>query len=226
MSPSKVAQKQKDEKARARRAEREAKRAARRTGGARRALGDRAIRPRILIVCEGARTEPGYFQQFRVPKAVCQIHGIGENTLDVVNRAIELRTAAEGDDPFSEAWAVFDRDSFPAERFNAALHTAAANDVHVAYSNEAFELWYLCHWEYCDAALDRTTYSGRIARYLGRRYQKNDPNVFYAIREKVHAAIRHAEKLRAHHGALSAERANPSTTVDRLVARLIELESD
>jgi hypothetical protein len=37
-----------------------------RTRGSRNAVEQLALRPRILIVCEGAKTEPNYFRSFRV----------------------------------------------------------------------------------------------------------------------------------------------------------------
>ena len=41
-----------------------------------RRLGTRQVRRRFLIVCEGERTEPLYFENFRTPKVVLRIeHG-------------------------------------------------------------------------------------------------------------------------------------------------------
>ena len=49
-----------------------------------------AVRQRFLIVCEGSKTEPQYFEQFRVPGLVVKVEGIGMNTLSLVDKAIEL----------------------------------------------------------------------------------------------------------------------------------------
>lgn len=48
------------------------------------------IKKKVLIVCEGARTEPNYFKSFRVYKD-CHIVGSGSNTLSVVKEAIRLK---------------------------------------------------------------------------------------------------------------------------------------
>jgi hypothetical protein len=99
----------------------------------------------FLIVCEGRRTEPNYFRAFRVPANVqVQIEGKGYNTLSLVERAVVL--AAE--QSYDQVWCVFDRDSFPVDSFNSALALARLHSFHVAYSNEAFELWYLLHYHY------------------------------------------------------------------------------
>ncbi|MER0784833.1 RloB family protein [Pseudomonas aeruginosa] len=95
------------------------------------------IKKKVLIVCEGARTEPNYFKSFRVYKD-CHIVGSGSNTLSVVKEAIRLKK----ENSYSEAWCVFDRDSFPASRVKAALNLAERNNIKCAFSNESFELWY------------------------------------------------------------------------------------
>lgn len=54
----------------------------------------RDTRERFLIVCEGQRTEPNYFECFRVPKRVSDIdvRGCGYNTVSLVKKAIELQS--------------------------------------------------------------------------------------------------------------------------------------
>jgi hypothetical protein len=181
---------------------------------------DRPVRPqrrRLLIVCEGAKTEPYYFEAFPVRGAVVDIDGMGDNTLSLVDRAIEAH--ARGG--YDETWVVFDRDSFPAERFRAAVYRARAAGLDVAYTNEAFEAWYLMHFHYCDADLSRTTYRERLTRALGRRYEKNDRGIYAALLPMQPDAIRNAKALLASYGAAhDPERDNPSTTVHLLVERL------
>lgn len=109
------------------------------------------VQQTFLIVCEGEKTEPNYFRRFRVPKKVVDVRGLGDSTLSLVERTIGLMQ----DQEYNQVWCVFDRDSFPAVRFNAAIEKARANDVRVAYSNEAFEIWYLLHFHYYDTALTR-----------------------------------------------------------------------
>jgi len=51
----------------------------------------RELRQRFLIVCEGEKTEPNYFNSFRVPKAVVEVVGVGMNTVDLVRKALDLK---------------------------------------------------------------------------------------------------------------------------------------
>lgn len=159
----------------------------------RRTVGTREEVPYYLIVCEGEKTEPLYFKSFRVPRTVASVEvvGVGANTISVVEEALRLRTGRA----YDQVWCVFDRDSFTPERFNRAFELARSEGIFVAYSNEAFELWYLLHFDFCDAALSRTTYAARLAGYLGRPYRKNDASMFDALLPRQGTAIRNARRL-------------------------------
>lgn len=93
---------------------------------------------RFLIVCEGEKTEPLYFEGFRVPTVHIEIEGMGRDPRTVVNRAIALYNQ----DTYDQVWCVFDRDDVPPELFNQAIQLANGNSIKVAYSNQVFELWY------------------------------------------------------------------------------------
>ena len=61
---------------------------------AQRGLDGRDVRERFLIVCEGAKTEPLYFEGFRVPGRVLEIKGVGRSTESLVTEAERLRQEA------------------------------------------------------------------------------------------------------------------------------------
>ncbi len=179
------------------------------------------LKKRILIVCEGSRTEPYYFRCFRVSSAVVEVVGEGYNTESLVERAIEIRERAKDDDKeFQEVWCVFDRDSFPAVNFNSALFLARQENIFVAYSNEAFEIWYLLHFDYIDAALNREGYKQMITDRLGYTYQKNSERMYEEILSKQEDAIRNAERLERNYNPPNPSIDNPSTTVNLLVREL------
>lgn len=79
--------------------------------------GSKNLKKLILIVCEGERTEPAYFESFPLNKKVRDIVGAGANTVSVVREAIRVRSNAS----FDEVWCVFDRDSFPPARVKEAF---------------------------------------------------------------------------------------------------------
>ncbi len=180
-----------------------------------RVVGGRKPRKRLLIVCEGAATEPNYFRAFRLPSV--EVVGTGKNTRSVVEDAIRLREGHE------QVWCVFDRDSFPAQRFNEAIEMAKRAGFQVAYSNEAFEIWYLLHFDFHTSALSRRLYAEKLTERFGRPYAKNDATIFEALRDRQPQAIKNARKLLAGYPDHNPEKDNPCTTVHLLVEELLAL---
>jgi hypothetical protein len=186
-----------------------------------RAVGKRATKKKILIVCEGARTEPEYFRSFRVASDVCDIQGKGSNTLSLVKEAKQLN--AKGD--YSEVWCVFDKDSFPRRNVLAALKLADTLGFKCAFSNESFELWYVLHFEYLDTKITRSQYCSKLSKSLGVKYSKSSPTIYRTLLPKQDDAIRNAEKLYKSMrppGSCAFE-CQPTTTVHLLVKRLNKL---
>lgn len=179
---------------------------------------------RFLIVCEGKETERNYFEAFRVPRDVraIAVQGVGRNTLTLVEETKHIKEELEEQNgaPFDQVWCVFDRDSFPAQDFNEAIALAERERFKVAYSNEAFELWYLMHFDYHTAALSRQQYGDMLTQRLERKYRKNDPQIYMDLLRSQEKAIRHARRLLQSYGRCNPERDNPSTTVHLLVEEL------
>lgn len=180
---------------------------------------------KILIVCEGEKTEPNYFRAFPVDTDVVElkIKGTGRNTDSLVKKAIELRdTAEKSENSYNQVWCVFDRDSFPAQNFNRAIEIANKEKFKVAYSNQSFELWYLLHFNYYDTSIQRSDYIKKLTTLLKKQYKKNDENIYEELKSKQAFAIKNAIKLLKYHNTQSPEMSDPSTTVYELVERLNE----
>lgn len=190
------------------------------SAGVERRKNTRSLRKRFLIVCEGERTEPNYFEAFRVPKDVCEVVGVGYNTIRLVREAITLRQNGN----YDQVWVVMDKDDFPVVTFNNALSLARGEGINVAYSNEAFELWYLLHFDFHHTAISRSTYKERLTSRLGFKYEKKDPHIYEAIEDRQSVAIQHATRLLDEYGdAHKPAYDNPSTTVHLLVYALREV---
>jgi hypothetical protein len=104
-------------------------------------------------VCEDEKSSRDYFQAFPVDRSRTEIValGTGLNTLGLVEHAIGLRNRADGSGtPYASVWCVFDRDSFAEDNYRKAFALARENGMRVAWANEAFELWYLLHFNYHD----------------------------------------------------------------------------
>ncbi|MCD6185456.1 MAG: RloB domain-containing protein [Deltaproteobacteria bacterium] len=178
----------------------------------------RPTRKNFLIVCEGEKTEPKYFEGFRLSKDIYDLEGLGTNTVSLVEQAIKLKNRK--DKSYDQVWCVFDRDSFPQQNYNNAFTLAERNNIKIAYSNEAFEIWYLLHFHYHDAATSRGSYKKMLTERLGFRYEKNDPKMYDHLISKQTTAIKNSMKLFDSYANHLPANENPSTTVHELVQEL------
>ncbi|HTK17992.1 MAG TPA: RloB family protein [Mucilaginibacter sp.] len=184
----------------------------------------------FLIVSEGERTEPIYFEFLskQLPKNLLrtiEIHGEGDNTINVVQKAIELRNERLANHylpNYDEVWAVFDKDDFPADRYNAAVQLARNSGIESGHSNQSFELWYVFHFQFLQNALHRDHYIKILTRHLKFKYTKNTEKVIEKIARTGNEAqaILWAEQLEHMHAGVSPSDACPYTRVYVLVDRL------
>ena len=198
----------------------------------------RKISGRILIVCEGKETEPNYFSSFPKMDNVSVVTTGGKGSpSQVVKKALELRDKAK-QSPYDAVWAVFDKDNFT--DFKTAIDTAQGKQIGCAWSNEAFELWFIYHFENPTSAISRNDYGSKIeahvkqgakkqklSQYQKFSYQKNDGNVRRTLLDcggNEENAIKWAEKQAQEQGKWHGEnwdKHNPCTMVYLLVKQLL-----
>jgi hypothetical protein len=180
---------------------------------------------RILIICEGEKTEPNYFRKFPANPEVydgIDVYGTGYNTVSLINEAIRIKKIAlQKREPYIETWCVFDKDDFSTELFQNAIKLADKNQIKCAYSIEAFEIWYMLHFNYYDSAFSRNQYKGKLSELLKKPYLKNDEEMFSLLKNRQNRAIQNAQKLYYKQCLLPLGDQNPVTTVFYLVERLI-----
>jgi len=189
----------------------------------------RELRKRFLIVCEGTKTEPRYFESIKreLPRNTVQVEISGEgcNTLSLISRARKIISSRISlDYPFDQVWVVFDRDSFKPDDFDNAIKSAEANGMHCAWSNGAFELWYILHFEYRNTGMSRTEYQGKLSDLLGEPYCKNAPDMYQKLKRignQIQAVAR-AKRLQRNSKEMSLppSKSNPCTTVSTLIEEL------
>lgn len=194
----------------------------------------KTIRCSILIVCEGTKTEPNYFEAFAEKRQGVivydiEVKGLGRGTKDVVEKEIYLK----GKNDYDRVWAVFDKDEFPAKDFNEAISLGQKNGIEVAWSNEAFELWYLYHFQNVTTGVSRKDYETKISaavnassKYKSRekyKYAKKNPDNFKIMTTygSMESALRYAETKRGEYTDSRYANHNPCTTVYRLVRQLL-----
>lgn len=186
----------------------------------------------FLIVSEGKRTEPIYFEYFsdRLPRNLLNtidVHGEGDNTINVVNIAIKMREKRKLNKQlpqYDEVWAVFDKDDFPASRYNEAISLASRNGIESGHSNQSFELWYVLHFQFLQSALHRNDYITTLTDQLGFKYTKNTSKVVDELFRigNVKQAIKWARELESIHIDKTPSDSCPYTRVYVLVERLLQ----
>ena len=186
--------------------------------------GVREIKQSFLIVCEGEKTEPDYFKAFRMTAATVKAVGQAMNTMTLVSKAISIRDADQMRKKiYDQCWVVFDKDDFPAKDFNQAIQFAEKNGFRVAYSNQAFEYWFLLHYNLYTGAIHRGQYKDMLTKLTGMPYSKSDGYgavMYNLLLSRQKQAINNAETVLAEisHGNPAEEES--STTVQRLVVEL------
>ena len=159
------------------------------------------------------------------------------NTQSLLNEALRLKSEYEKNQGriIDRLWVVFDRDSFSAKNFNNAIQRCKENkpEIGCAWSNEAFELWYLLHFQYYENAMSRKDFKGLIENnlkpVLGEdfRYEKNSEQMYALLKEhgSQEDAIRNGKRLAELYGERQDyANHNPSTMVWMLVEELMELK--
>ena len=146
------------------------------------------------------------------------------NTTSLVEKAISIRdTAATRKRYYDQCWVVFDKDDFPAREFNRAIIMAQKNGFRVAYSNQAFEYWFLLHFNLYSGPLHRDNYATMLTKLCGMTYSKREgfgALMYNRLLQHQPIAIHNAKTVlqEISHGNPAMEES--STTVHLLVEEL------
>ena len=198
----------------------------------RRPKGTRSSYDRVLIVCEGEKTECNYFdeirQKLRIPTAHIHVVSseLGTDPKSVVRSAIEA--FSNKGNGFERVYAVFDRDDH-AEYANA-IHMACSKDKRLrndqrqpvrfeaTVSVPCFELWLLLHFSEVQSWIHRETLLKRLREHISD-YEKGMPNLFSLTESNLTTAIDRAKLLKKTYQRIPGD--EPYTDVHELVEFLL-----
>jgi len=200
----------------------------------RRRAGNRPLHDRILIVCEGEKTEPDYFDEIRQKARIPSAHvvvlpsDLGTDPRKVVKSA-ETEFNARGK-AFERIYAVFDRDDHP--QYETAIQMAEAknqtikNDQKLPVIFEAivsvpcFELWLLLHFESAQTWIHREVVLQKLRKHVAM-YEKGMPDLFTRTESLLPEATRRAKSLKLNHRRIPGDQLY--TDVHELVEYLTSL---
>ena len=223
-----------------------------------------------IIFCEDTTSEPYYFRSFGIDKKlkISAIPNQKSGKLNLVNTIVKCEedgllecvnhTYKLKEGTTENIWCVYDRDLENADftkikpeydiSFTTAIDSATAAGLHVAWSNDVFELWILLHFEKMPTGnrlhrqyiYDRLTEiyktitprSPELDAITGnpffdyKQHMKERANfltfVLPSLKGKEHIAIENAKELEGLYStAIPYHNCNPCTKVHKLVLELL-----
>lgn len=213
---------------------------ARRTGKSFRTLARPAARrtaaETVLVVCEGAKTEPDYLRDLvadlKLTGADVQVCGqeCGSDPLSIATYAKETAAIAEALD---HVYCVFDRDGHQTRSQALALIKSLDEKEGPSFtaveSVPCFEYWVLIH--FTDTSKPYAPSGGRsvcdcciadLKPYI-KDYKKGRAGLYGLLRDNLEVAIKRAKRRKA--AALKDGADNPSTDLPALIEKLVDLSS-
>ena len=161
-----------------------------------------------LIVCEGKKTEPNYFNGLKrrinekygnkvdvlIPNI--DVKGTGMNTTSLVKYT--QKTVNHANKVYGQVWVVFDKDDYNNEQFDSAIKNC---DYNVAWSNPNFEVWLLAHFKKVNRYISKDDVLQELSKEFQKKglgdYTKIDTNIFEKITSEgnLDTAIKNCEYM-------------------------------
>lgn len=178
-----------------------------------------------LIVTEGTKTEPNYFEGLKKDinsqykgRISINIDGAGEHTLTLLERAQKI--VEKEPDKYKHVWLVYDKDDFPKDDFDNTYYKCVSlseNDdsviYHALWSNECIEYWFLLHFMALSSDLHRSEYYPKLSECLGSKYKKNREDIYMLLKPYIKSAIDNAKRIAENNEGLPPSQCTPGTTV-------------
>ena len=185
----------------------------------------------ILIVCEGGKTEPAYFNGLCCTWRLSQVHVAGKMCgsapVSVVDHAIMLRDKRRREAKrgrlltYDEVLCVLDHEG--ANRhptLSEALAKAHDKGFQVALSVPCFEFWYLLHFKYTTRRFaGYADVVSELRQYIPH-YDKSKEFLSELV-PRLEEALKNAEMVRKDNETTQSEW--PATDVDKLVQVLMSM---
>jgi hypothetical protein len=191
---------------------------------------------KILIICEGKKTEPNYFKEIkkeyraRTASITIKHSDYGTDPMSVVNYAYEL--AIQGG--FEQVYAVFDRDSHTnyqsalqqAEKYKQELQNSKKKPIifKAIFSVPCFEIWLLLHFRQIFEPIDRFDVDKQLQdfwqQHCSKKYNKSDNDVFKNTKNLLETAFANLKYINKKNDGIE-----PYTDIGKLIKLLQPIEN-
>ncbi|NPE28177.1 RloB domain-containing protein [Methanococcoides sp. SA1] len=192
----------------------------------RRKHGRRPTRNKMLIICEGEKTEKLYFENYRTAKNNLDVIPISSSRKDVVSivkfakKKMEDLDIKGGD----SIWCVFDCDENTDDQISIACRNAGKS-INMCLSNPSFELWFLLHFTYTESPHQNAGLINLLKRKMPNYTKISD--CYQILGPLTITAINNSKKLEQLHldngTELNSTESNPSTQVYKIIEVIQQL---
>lgn len=206
----------------------------------------RNVRDKILIICEGQKTEKNYFldliKHYRIKSAKVRVVSSKQpEPANIFKKAKqELKKSESNGDAYDKIFCVFDKDEhssyaetlssieYEKNKFSKKVKSNKKKKelIYVAVnSNPCFEFWLLLHFKKSDKpykSMHNKSACLQVEEDLKKHiknYKKNSDNIFQATKDKLPTALENSAKINQENINLSEKNRN-STQVCVLVKAL------
>ncbi len=198
---------------------------------------------KVLIVCEGTKTEPNYLNEIKDELKLSTANvsiapSPGSDPLSVVEHAealVNQQSRQKHQDNYDRIFCVFDRDEHEqhGNRYSKALNKIRQIKVKgvtfaAITSTPCFEVWLVLHFEPRTAPFlpsSKRTAAQEVIRHLSQylpHYAKGKQGLYSQIKEQTKQALTFAKRLEQENQKNGSD--NPSTQMHDLVEYLYELK--
>ena len=193
---------------------------------------------KILIVCEGAKTEPNYFNEiidiYEINSANVVVDGkCGSSPKSVFEHALKKYDAEKKKgDPFDRVYCVYDKDSHPSykETQDKIIRKKPKNIFYSVSSVPCFEYWLLLHFVYSTKpyeSVNGLSAGEQVFNELTAHmpdYSKGKKDTFSILLDQFDTAKSNA--IRANRTASQSDTDNPSTQIHELISFLQDINNN
>ena len=189
----------------------------------------RAPKLRLMIFCEGALTEPAYFEGLAraVGNGLVRVEsepGAGVPMTLIQKALAEKKRRGRARDSYEskdQIWVAFDRDEHP--NVPQAIELGRQHKIGVAFSNPCFEIWALIHFDDRDGPIHRHDAQRELARLMAGYDRKRAKSLDLPLMlPRTNDAIARADRMRKRRVEQGDPLGCPYTTVDQLVALIVK----
>ncbi|KJZ03243.1 RloB family protein [Pseudoalteromonas piscicida] len=199
-----------------------------------RLVGSRSPYETILIVTEGEKTEPLYFQELindhRLNSANIVVDGSSNSSpSSVLKHAKKLEKKARDKGlPYDKVYCVFDKDSHACYE-QTIKKIESMRGFYSIKSVPCFEYWFILHYMYSTASIVKTGNQScgdnavnTLKKFIPE-YKKASCGIYNLLKPQLKFAIENARRSLAE--SARNQNDNPSTNVHELVDLLVKLKS-